>query len=658
VPEAFTMSPQDQALLERVLNLLAIWEPYHERWLRRANHFYGLYRNYQSWKKKGSEARAARDLDARHDNWADGQTEWGPELFIPRAFSTVETIIPAMLAQPPAMNNIRAMNQASESNVENVRAMVEAQQEAMEGGQGYELVLQRIAKDGLIYGLGVQKTYWKREFKKIRRNVPSTEPAGGMVGVDVLDQVYDDPDCISIDPKDFIPDPFGESITNCDGAFHRAWRSNRYVARKIESGEWRNLTGSDLSGLADSSKYDSIVTERERAIPQPAREGKSSVGKQPIHEVLEFHDGENVVTVLDRKVVVASGPNPNWHGELPFQTYRPTEIPHEIRGMGEIEPIEKLVEEMNSLRTERRYNAALVLQKVFAYHEGMVEEGDIAFGPGYLIGVNGDPRELLYPIQVGDIPNSGYEEEDRVSNDIDGTSGISDTIMGTGAGGETATGVQLVQNAASRRIENKTLRLELEVINPGAAQIISLDQQRILTDREVAIPTKPTPLEPDRRFTWVQLGPMELLGEFEIRAGRRSTMPQNIPQERADAQMAGTLFAANQSVDQRKLAEFTLGKLGIEHPETFLTEPQATVPAATLDVLAQRGVDPQLLSQALAEAGGPDLAGGNEASMRPGAPVAPEGPPEPQAESPPGPESGGEDGEPEPEPVGQPGGAG
>lgn len=649
MPDAFTQSPQDQALLERVLNLLAIWEPYHERWLRRANHFYALYRNYQNWKAALNDSNP-RGLDARHDIFRDGQSEWGPELFVPMAFSTVETIIPAMLAQPPAMNNIRALNAASESNVENVKAMVEAQQEAMD----YELRLQTIAKDGLIYGTGVQKTYWKKEWKKLRRNVPSAEPAGGMVPVSTLTQVYDDPDCIAVDPKDFIADPFGESIHNCDGAFHRAWRSNRYVARKIESGEWRNLTGLDLTGLANSSKYDAIITEREQAVPQPAREARSSTGKQPIHEVLEFHDGENVVTILDRKVVVASGPNPNWHGELPFQLFTPTEITHEIHGMGEIEPIEKLQEELNALRTERRYNAALVLQKVFAYHEGLVEEGDIAFGPGYLIGVNGDPRELLFPIQVGDIPNSGYEEEDRMSNDIDRTSGISDTIAGAGPGGETATGVQLVQNAASRRIENKTLRLELQVINPGAAQVISLDQQRILSDREVAVPTKPTPQQPDRRFTWVTLGPMELLGEFEVRAGRKSTQPQNIPQERADAQMAGSLFQNNQAVDQRKVAEFVASKLGVEHPETWLVPPEATIPAHTLDILAQKGVDPQLLTQSLAEAGGPDLAAGNQASMQPGgSPVSPEPTPEQTAE-PPAEAEGSAGGSPEPTTEGTP----
>lgn len=623
---AFQQSKEDQQLLEWVLRLLGVWEPYHKQWVTRANHFYALWRSVQNWNNALAGSNSPRGLD---DAIRDGQSVFGPELFIPMCFATVETIVPAMLAAPPEMNNIRPRNQASEANVANVKAMIEAQHEAM----NYELRLQTIAKDGLIYGTGVQKTYWKKEYRKRRQLMPSAEPAGGMVGVELLQQVYDDPDCVAVDPKDFIADPFGTSIEECDGAFHRIWRSNRYVQRKIESGEWRNLTGQGISGLADSSKYDEIVSEREMAVPQPARESRSIQGKQPIHEVLEFHDGEQVITVLDRKVIVASGPNPNWHGRLPFQVYRPTVDTHKIYGIGEVEPIEGLQAEMNTLRTERRYNAALVLQKVFAYHEGLVEKEDIQFGPGFLIGVNGDPRELIREIQVGDIPNSSYQEEDRINSDADRTTGISDTVMGAGLqGGDTATGVQLVQSAASRRIENKTRRLELEIIDAGSQQMLELDQQRILGNREVRIPAQPTPDQPDRRWAWLEIGPEALMGEFQVRTTDRSTQPENIPQNRADAQMAMTTFGQVPGVNLPKVIEFAARRMGVDHPETWLLAPQATVPAEVLDRLAEQlpeatGADPaivkQLILKALSEGGGPDLAAGNPEGMVGGEPIPP-----------------------------------
>lgn len=633
-------SPADRQLLDRIIELLAIWEPYHERWVRRANHFYALYRNYQNWRKALEQNTNPAGQDALI---RDGQGVFGAEMFIPMCFATVETIVPAMMAQSPNMGNILPRNSLSEANTPNVKATLEAQQEQI----SYELRLQTIGKDGLIYGTGVQKCYWKRDYRQRRQNLPSAEPAGGMVPVELAHMVFDDPDAVAVDPRDFIVDPFAAELENADGAFHRTWRSNRYVKRMVDSKQWRNLDGVDLGPLAETSRFNKLQGEKEAAVPEAARESAStSLSKQPVHEVLEFHDGDNVITVLDRKVVVAAGANPNWHGELPFQVFRPTELTHEIHGIGEIEPIEQLQEELNVLRTERRYNAALVLQRVFAYHEGLVEKEDIGFGPGYAIGVNGDPRELIFPIQVGDIPNSGYEEEDRITGDIDRTSGISDTVSGAGlSSGDTATGVQLVQSAASRRIENKTRRLELEIINPGAQQFLALTQQRRLVDREVRIPAQPTPGEPDRRWAWLEIGPTQLMGEFDIRCVPGSTQPENIPQNRADAQMAMTLFGQSPVADQRKVAEWSARRMGVDHPETWLVAPEAKIPAEVLDRLAEVlpsvGVDPQLvpqiLTKALAEAGGPDFSGGNIPGAVAGDPVEP-GPQAPEPEPEPEPE--------------------
>jgi hypothetical protein len=77
------------------------------------------------------------------------------------------------------------------------------------------------------------------------------------------------------------------------------------------------------------------------------------------HEVWEFHDGEQVITVLDRQWPVQMAKNPLWHGELPFQVYRPNRIPHRMVGRGEVEPNEDLQDEINTFRTQRLDNNTL-----------------------------------------------------------------------------------------------------------------------------------------------------------------------------------------------------------------------------------------------------------------------------------------------------------
>lgn len=599
-------SDADRALVQEIiLGILGLWEPYHKKWMRRANHFYGLYRNYQDFKNAYNSTTTERGRDRVY---GDAEGEFGEELFIPMCFSTVETILPAMLSMNPEMT-VLPRDIASEPNVDSVKAMIESQQEKIK----YPLRLQTIAKDGLITGLGVEKTRWRTDFRVKQQLQPDPE-SGFLSPQHVLEQLFDDPDAEAVDPFDFIADPFCSGIEDAEGAFHRTWRSTRYVKNMALTGQWRNLesyTAEEVMGLAQSQKYNEVWNERRMIGDRQTTTGSSSMGKADIHEVLEFHDGDRVVTILDRTIVVAQGENPNWHRELPFQVFRPTELAHELHGIGEIEPIEQLQEELNTLRTQRRYNADLVLQKVFAYHDGQVEREDIQFGPGYAIPVNGNPQEVLFPLQIGDIPNSGYQEEDRIGADIDRTSGVSDVIAGAGlAGSDTATGVQLVQNAASRRIEAKTRRLELEIVGPCAEQWLKLNQQRILSNRDVRVPALPSPHEPDRRWAWMQVGPYQLAGEFEIRAVPNSMQPENIPQDRADAQMLMTLFAQVPGIEAQKLAELALRKMGVKQPREYLAPPAPMIPAETLNRLADAGVPDRLLAEALAQAGGPNLLGG------------------------------------------------
>jgi hypothetical protein len=605
-------SEVDRALVREVIEgILPSWEPYHRKFMQKANHFFGLYRNYQDLKNSYNSTSSDRGKDRV---WSDGEGEFGPEMFVPLAFSTVETVLPAMLSVSPEMT-VLPRSPGSEGNVYNLKAQLEAQQEQID----YPLTLQTIGKDGLITGLGVQKTWWRQDWR-VKPGLFVDPTTGAAIPQQQLQQLFDDPDAAAVDPFDFIPDPFAARIKDADGAFHRTWRSSRYVKRMADTHQWRNLEGvsiEEIKGLANSRYYNETWRQR-RAIGDRGFSGYGSIhGKEDVHEVLEFHDGDRIVTVLDRCVVVASALNPNWHGELPFQCFRPTELPHELRGIGEIEPIEQLQEELNTLRTQRRYNADLVLQRVFAYHEGMVQREDIKFGPGYAIGVNGDPREMLFPIQVGDIPNSSYREEELINQDVDRTSGISDTIAGAGMeGGETATGMQLVNSAASRRIENKTRRMEKEIVGPGGKQFVELSQQHVIANRTVRISQPPAPGEPDRRWAWFLLGPRQLAGEFDVRVVDNSMQPENIPQNRADAQMAMTLFQQNPAIDQQKLAEYAMGKMGVEAPEAFLAPPNPMVPAEVLNRLAQRGVPDQIIAEALAQAGGPNLLG--NASPLPG----------------------------------------
>jgi hypothetical protein len=378
---------------------------------------------------------------------------------------------------------------------------------------------------------------------------------------------------------------------------HRSWRDTSYVLGKIATGDWGRypLTPEDVSASSGIAKHREAWAGRRRA------QGLT-VGQQDdvdIHEVWEIHDAttNEVITVLDRQWIVSIIANPYWHGELPFHIYRPIESEHRFVGVSVIDPIEDLQKELDWLRTDRRWNAMLKLHQAYAYNDGTIDPSQIKIGPGRLIPVNGDPKDLLVPLTVGDIPNSGYQEEASLRTDIELATGVSDTVTGVGSGGETATGVQLVQAAAGLRIQAYTHRAELELIKPEARQWLALNQQRWVQERDVPVQPMPQPGQPERRWAWRTVGPAELAGEFDVQPEGGATAPSNVPQKRQDMTfMMQLAMQAGPMLDMQKVLEYCLEKLDVPAPAAYITQPSA-VPAQTLDFLKaslvqQAGMDP------------------------------------------------------------------
>jgi hypothetical protein len=253
-------------------------------------------------------------------------------------------------------------------------------------------------------------------------------------------------------------------------------------------------------------------------------------------------------------------------------------------GIGEPEALEDLQEEMNTLRSQRRDNASLVLQRPFAYFDGLADIGDFEFGPGAMWPVSGDPSQLVFPIPLQDIPGSSYQEEARLQADIERVSGINDMEAGAGASGagETATGAQLVHAAANVRIANKTMLLATETVTNQAEQMLSLLQQKITSEVYLPGPPKEGERSP---WSWYVLGPEVLADEWLVEADGGSFAPENVPQERADGTQLYNQFSQDPIVDPMWLREQVLVKMGYKDARRHLRAPTPQVPIEVLELV-------------------------------------------------------------------------
>lgn len=594
------LSEDQKKVLAKVRSQWDAAEKLHAQYRPKWEVYYGLSRNYRRLQSQHAAAPTSNDKDTVMDEF---RRVFGSELFVPYVFTVIETVLPRIFSDHPEMG-IKPLNAAATEACEPVQRLYERDQAA--GNTG--ITVQEVARSGLRYGIGIQKTYWDEVYKKGTKRKPRVLGLGTKE-VEGLVCVHQRPMAEAVDIFDARWDPAAKNMGNCSYFIHRTWRTMQYIEERVEEGRqrrskemeggWAELDLEKIKGLASESARGEAWQERMMA----AGMSEYDVRGNQLHEVWEYHDRDNVYTVLDRQLVVSETRNPFDHGDLPFQIYRPTLMEQEFVGIGEAEPIAHLQYELNTMRGQRRDAATLALERGYFYQVGTLDPAQIVTGAGVFNPVFGNPSEIIQPMPFTDIPQSGVSEEEALKNDIELASGMSESVVGTG-GEETATGTQLVQAAANLRITLKSKNLTEETIRPAAAQRLELYRQH-LTDPQHKQTVR---VEDDRTPTgyfFVDVGPEHVSADLEaIPVG--SSQPDDSTQKRTNAEsLANALGPYMDELDKAQVLKYLLTEYGVENPEAWIVrqpKPEAIIHSVG-EAMAAHGVDeaeiPQILQAAL-----------------------------------------------------------
>ena len=592
----------EREAVTRIMEKVTLFEDsvgtdFRERCLR----FYRQYRGFRQFRDAWTKAGPNDRDEILHD----AKKHWGAHLHIPLSFRTIESVVPKAIAQAPKML-IQPRDEQWRKNLEAVRLLVNRQQDQI----SIDLPFQAVMRSGRIYGLGVGKSYWRKELANRRRVQRNMFRPGYRVGELQPEVTFDDPFFEDVDVFDFLWDPYGSDLDTCEWVAHRIWMSTQAVLQRTQEGVWNTQSAGTLDEDAVRSlggsgqRYDEIWTDR-LEVSGFRSWTKMGRGEQP-HELIEWHDGERVLTVLDRQILVQDAENPCC-GTMPFQIYRPTPLNKQFVGIGDLEPLEHLQRELDTLRSQRRDSATIALCASYVFDDQMIDEEDLVFGPGTAIRSNGDPTRALFPIPVKEIPGSGYQEEQVIRQDIEAVSGIADALdPRTGANTSTATEAQLVQASLGARITLSARRFELEVVEEAARAFLRLDQ-RMITENRPALQVPEEGVSEEEAWetgAWHQypIGPGELMGEYEIQVEGGSMAARNVPQDRADAQLLMNLFGHSWYVNPTKPLERALELCGVKHPKSWMKAQEPPIPRQALSFLELAGVDPQLIEQAAMKA--------------------------------------------------------
>jgi len=581
------MSDEQKAVLALVKKRFDASDKLHAQFRDRWNVWYGLSRNYRRLQRQHAQANTPNDKDTVIQEF---RRVFGEELFIPYVYTVIETNVPKVLANDPKI--MARPNDASEKAYlacDPVKQLFERDNKAM----GYVTTSQETARSGLRYGLGVQKEYWELKTRSGKKIVPKESEAGYKLEDDGGIVVYEGPRAESVDIFDFFWDPQAYNLDSADYLIHRSWRKMDYIKKKVEEGHrrrgqgdpggWVDLDLSAVDGMGSDAARGEVWSDRMQAAGMTSFDTEGNT----LHEVWEYHDRDNVYTILDRTLVVQMAPNPFLHGDYPFQVFRPTIMEHEFVGTGEAEPIAHLQYELNTMRGQRRDAATLAMNRGYFYSKGMLNPSKVMTGAGVFVPVIGDPKDAIQPMPFTDIPQSGVSEEEALKRDIEMTTGISETVSGgSGGGDETATGRQLVQAAANVRIEQKAKNFFSEVFRRAVPQRRELYRQHIVKQeqtrtmrvsdpsatQEIGGKTVPT------GYSFVSCGPDEINANIEVEPISGSTEAENKAQKRADVtQLVQALTPFMAEIDQPKMLVHVLQEFGLDQPEEMIKTPGPTV---------------------------------------------------------------------------------
>lgn len=528
-------------------------QEYEEKWLR----FYQLYRNYQEHKKPN-----------------------GANLFIPYVFSIIETLVPKIVslvfASRPYIGYL-PLNRNSIERAKNMEALVDYQ---LVQKIRFISVATEWIKDALIYGTGIIKVGWAYEEREVVEAQPLMRLFGkgyGKLPKKIKKVVRDEPIVECIDPFDFYVEPGARDICDAKYCIHRTIRSKSYLKRMEKQGVYKNI-----DAIEEATPADLGFDQRASSI------GENVSNKKGV-ELLEYWEDDRLITVANRAVVIRDEPNPFWLKKKPFIKIVDTIDPHNFYGIGEIEPIEHLQHELNTIRNMRMDNINLIINRMWTVKNSAdISPEELISRPGGVIHVQN--HDDIQPIKLDNVAAESYKEDELIRRDIDLATGVNDYVRGTNPDRrETATTASVLSTASNERIKLKATLLEDTGIGELGVWLAALNRQFI--DRPYVIRL----LGEDSGVDFREITHDDINGDFDVIALGSSVDPVVNKTARLNSLIQlYSIFQNNQYINQYELTKRILEVADIKDAKVLMLQPeqpqQQAQPQAITDVGLAQGM--------------------------------------------------------------------
>jgi hypothetical protein len=457
-------------------------------------------------------------------HWEANRPSWKSDPVVNFIFATIETIIPIMTDSSPTITVVPTMPDDA-TNAEVFSQIVKRSWVSNE----MQLKLPTILKNVLKYGTGFAKVWWN----------PKLSKGMGDVAVSVVDprHVYPSPGAIEIDDAAYM-------IYAANVPLSTVERDYPNVKGLIPPGVWDEDLSINKTVTAQGGGKVALIGPIQSTdgstVSWPAGTSPNAASYDrgrmcTIVELWSKEDDDSMrVTIMANGVLLKDEPTPFQHGEYPFIKFIDYVIPSCFWGMGDIQQLEKLQDNINKRRGQTQDILRITGNPpIIADADSGLNPKAMTTRPGTIIFKNRgtEVKWLQPPI----LPASLFQLQELDKQDFDSISGIYDVTQGKKPSGiEAASAITELQEAAQTRLRHKVRNMESGLYRMGR-QIISLIQQFYTEERTIRLVGK-NPTQPefvtvnkeiiDENGNLVKLNDTSI-GEYDLEVGVGSTMPVN-----------------------------------------------------------------------------------------------------------------------------------
>jgi hypothetical protein len=369
----------------------------------------------------------------------------------------------------------------NKQDVEYIRNLL---QEDLEGA-GCKDALCEVFLNGAVYGTGIAKII--TEEKTERR--PVEVPVEGTLTTvrQIEDYVTVDVKVEAVSPKEFIIDPSANTINEALGVAHEVYKPRYVLSEGMDKGIYREV---DISADTDVVQvgYDPEYIQKDASDQIKICEYWGKVPRKFLNSKIDTDDFEYdedelveaVVTLANDSHILRAEENPFMMVDRPFVSYQHDIVPNKFWGRGVCEKGYNPQKALDAEMRARIDSLALTTTPMVAADATRLPRGiKLEVRPGKTILTNGDPRQAIMPLTLGQTDQHTYNQVASLQNMIQMGTGSADMGVPDRA---TSSGMSMVQSASIKRQKRTLMNFQntflIPMINKAMWRKIQFDVDR------------------------------------------------------------------------------------------------------------------------------------------------------------------------------------